>query len=113
MLILITAVVATIGGHSLWPPITKPLNLALFLIGILGVVVSTLVAMKAADGRAALNGGWHVLSLLLLAMLTPYLATDPRIARALAGLLIGCAVFQATFALHQYFVGMPKPARPI
>ncbi len=109
LLIFITATVASLAGWQVWPwHREQRLQAGLLLAAVLILVVSCLSATWNAEGRPAWNNFWHILALLLFAMTTAQAAREPQLAQALLRAVILCAVFQATFALHQYFVSMPQ-----
>ncbi len=57
--------------------------------------------------RAVWNSFWHVIALLVFTMVASQAARSPALSRAFLQLVIISAVFQSTYALHQYFVSMP------
>ena len=118
LLILMAVLVASLAGwncvgfelRSRNDPLSVPVSrlpIALLCLAIGCLLLSTLSATFRADGRAAWNNFWHIVALLLFVMLTAQVTHRATMVRALVQLAILCAVFQATFALHQYFVSMP------
>lgn len=108
LLILLTALIASIAGWQILPLSNKSrVPLILLVLAIVSLLVSSCAATLRADGRSAWNWFWHIISLPMLAMLTARFTWRPALARALWHMLIMCAVFQSTFALHQYFISMP------
>ncbi len=79
----------------------------LFWVAIACLLISSVAGTLRADGRAVWNNFWHLLALLLFAFTTARITQRVAVARAILHLIILCAVFQSTFALHQYFISMP------
>ncbi|MCC6512101.1 MAG: O-antigen ligase family protein [Pirellulaceae bacterium] len=109
LLILLTGLLAGWTGQAFLPLLSgSRLSRVLFWLLISLLLVSCLAASWRADGRAAWNGFWHVLSLMIFGLITRQLTHQAALVRALTQLLIAMAVFQSTFALHQYAISMPE-----
>ena len=108
LLILFTAVMSGLAGWQVLPfrrPVSWP---ALLLsVAIVWLLISTVSATMRADGRAAWNNFWHVLALLMMAIMAAQVTRRPAVARAFLHMVLVCAAFQTTYALHQYFFSMP------
>lgn len=108
LLIFVAALAAGLAGWRLLPtgrPIRFPA--ILLLVAVLSLLVSCIAASLRADGRAVWNNFWHVISLLLFTLMAARAAERPALSRAFLQMVMVCAVFQSTFAMHQYFVSMP------
>ena len=108
LLILGAALVAALAGWQVLP-YRRPLAVPAILLWVVvaWLMFSTVSATLRADGRAAWNNFWHVLALLMMALMAAQVTGRPAVARAMLQMVLLCAVFQATYAVHQYFVSMP------
>ena len=106
LLILMAVLVASLAGWNSFgldvrrrnDPLTVPVSrlpIALLSLAIGCLLLSTLSATFRADGRAAWNNFWHIVALLLFAMLTAQVTHRATMVRALVQLVILCAVFSS------------------
>lgn len=108
LLMLLAGVLASFGSIPFWPDGPRGRVKIVLLAALVGwLVVSTISATWLADGRAAWNGCWHIIGLLIFGLVLRSLCRNPAAARAVARLVILGAIALSVHAVHQRFISMP------
>ena len=109
LLILLTAAAASFSNLQLGVRAAAWRTRGALLAVLIGwLLLSALSATWQANGRAAWNGFWHVLALILFGGLVRQLCSSPALARAVVQLLFISAVFLSAHGIHQVFISMPE-----
>lgn len=119
LLMLLTGVVASFSSLPVTPfapaVSSQPAGRRRWSIGawlwlalMLGLVIATLSATWLANGRAAWNGFWHVVGLLVFGTVVRSLCRQRGLAVGCAQLLLTTAIVLSAHSVHQLAISMPE-----